>query len=233
MLATDAPKITDWMQAWGSIAGLVMSTVAVLFTGLLLRHEIRIRREEKESTDSGQAQLVVVGVEHYVGNEESGWTGVTWFVQNESTAPISNLIVSPQLADEIDYELFAGQNFLHRSTDIVIANSRVRGNWRFDDSKPWGSWKERKPRPFVLEIMFKDAAGIPWHRRGNEQPTRGRIVPQDSSLIQLAAEAYGAPFWLRHPGRWIRRHIVVRRRRLVKHLQTKVDKKWGLDEDSH
>ncbi|WP_346540180.1 hypothetical protein [Micromonospora sp. DPT] len=43
MLAKVAPKVTDWMQAWGSVAGLLMSTVAVLFTGLLFRHEVQVR----------------------------------------------------------------------------------------------------------------------------------------------------------------------------------------------
>ncbi|WP_234581843.1 hypothetical protein [Micromonospora sp. MH99] len=226
MLATEAPKITDWMQAWGSIAGLVMSTVAVLFTGLLLRHEIRIRREEKESTDSGQAQLIVVGVEHYSGNEEDGWTGVLWFVRNESPAPISNLIVCPQLSDDLDHELFAGRSVLHRSTEIVTADSRVQGQWVFDDPKPFEAWKTRDPRPFVLEILFRDAAGVTWHRRGSDQPTRSAVLPQGSSLMQLAAEAYGVPYWIRHPSRWVRRHAAVRRRRLVKHLQTKIDRRW-------
>jgi hypothetical protein len=59
VLAEEAPKITDWMQAWGSFAGLVMSTVAVIFTGLLFRHEIRVRREEQRDSEAALARLVV------------------------------------------------------------------------------------------------------------------------------------------------------------------------------
>ncbi|MGC4857308.1 hypothetical protein ACLQ24_29070 [Micromonospora sp. DT4] len=59
MLAAEAPKITDWMQAWGSVVGLVMSTFAVIFTGLLFRHEIRVRREEQRDGEAAQARLIV------------------------------------------------------------------------------------------------------------------------------------------------------------------------------
>jgi hypothetical protein len=141
VLAAEDPKITDWMQAWGSVAGLAMSTLAVLLTGILFRHEIRVRRDEKESAESAQAQLVVVGVDHFLGDGDKGWTGTSWFVRNESTAPISNLIVLPRYDDSIDYELFAGHNKTHKSLQIVTADSRVTGFWTFDDARPWRSWE--------------------------------------------------------------------------------------------
>ncbi|MDG4768523.1 hypothetical protein O7632_31175 [Solwaraspora sp. WMMD406] len=34
-------KITDWMQGWGSIVGVVGALLAAIFTALLLRHEMR------------------------------------------------------------------------------------------------------------------------------------------------------------------------------------------------
>ncbi|MEU4215885.1 hypothetical protein [Actinoplanes sp. NPDC026623] len=58
-LATEIPNITDWMQGWGSLAAAVTSALAVLFTGWLLRHEIRARREEQADSAGAQARLIV------------------------------------------------------------------------------------------------------------------------------------------------------------------------------
>ncbi|MGC4748930.1 hypothetical protein ACLQ28_25210 [Micromonospora sp. DT201] len=95
MLAAEAPKITDWMQAWGSLAGLVMSTAAVIFTGLLFRHEIRVRREEKTDAESVQARLVV-GTDIYLVPKQGQpdlfvEAGVK--VVNYSNAPVLDLTV--------------------------------------------------------------------------------------------------------------------------------------------
>ncbi|WP_157745078.1 hypothetical protein [Micromonospora coxensis] len=227
MLAAEDPKITDWMQAWGSIAGLAMSTLAVLLTGLLFRHEIRVRRDEKESSESAQAQLIVLGVERYMGNEDEGWTGAFWFVRNESAAPISNLIVSPRQSDDLEYELFAGRGKVHKSLQILTADSRVTGLWEFDDPRPWRSWESKEPRPFEMEMLFLDAAGVGWLRTGSGQPVRSSFNDtRTPSILQLAAEAYGVPFWAREPVRWIRRHSQVRRRRIVKRLEARIERRW-------
>jgi hypothetical protein len=75
--------------------------------------------------------------------------------------------------------------------------------------------------------MFVDAAGTGWFRSGSGQPRKSSFTPEvKQSLIQLAAEAYGVPFWARHPVHWLKRHAHVRRNRIVKRLEARIEKRW-------
>jgi hypothetical protein len=47
MFLAEAPNTADWMQGYGAVISLPLSLLAVLFTGWLLRHEIRNRRQDE------------------------------------------------------------------------------------------------------------------------------------------------------------------------------------------
>lgn len=75
------------MQAWGSVLGAVASTVAILLTGLLLRHEISARRSDDLASSEAQARLVVIAV----------MDSHLMIVQNYSLAPIYHVEPHPPL----------------------------------------------------------------------------------------------------------------------------------------
>jgi len=96
VIVADAPNAADWMQAWGSIAAVLTSTIAIVITGLLLRHEVRARREEQGEARQSQARLVVV--------ENAQRRGKYFFhrakVFNHSAGPIYHVTISlPELPD--------------------------------------------------------------------------------------------------------------------------------------
>lgn len=56
MILAEAPKITDWMQGWGSVVGVAASIAAVGVTGYLLRHELlEARRARADATEERAA----------------------------------------------------------------------------------------------------------------------------------------------------------------------------------
>ncbi|WP_203716150.1 hypothetical protein [Asanoa siamensis] len=87
-MVADAPNLADWMQAWGSIAAAITSTIAIVITGALLRHETRARREEKEDARRAQARLVVVEWLNRPRNELELPAVATVRVHNHSQAAI-------------------------------------------------------------------------------------------------------------------------------------------------
>ncbi|MEU7610111.1 hypothetical protein [Micromonospora sp. NPDC049204] len=165
MLAAEAPKITDWMQAWGSLAGLVMSTAAVIFTGLLFRHEIRVRRDEQRDSEAAQARLVVAqiaGLEMAGTDKETGYpvgtmVGVHWRVKNHSQAPIFDAVVSIDgWTEERWGEVIEGQ-----ASGVVQCDPPL--------ALDYGSYD---PREALVTVEFTDVAGLRWTRTLGDPPER-------------------------------------------------------------
>ncbi|MFD6265527.1 hypothetical protein ACFWFK_30890, partial [Micromonospora chalcea] len=152
MLAEEAPKITDWMQAWGSLAGLVMSTAAVVFTGLLFRHEIRVRREESRDAAAAQARLVVVhiaGMQMAESGEVGPMVGVCWRIKNHSQSPIFDAIVAIDEWTE------------NRWGEVI--EDDASGMVKCDPPLPLesGPFDQREA---LVAIQFTDAVGLRWTR---------------------------------------------------------------------
>jgi hypothetical protein len=167
VLATEAPKITDWMQGWGSIAGLVMSTLAVLLTGLLFRHEIRVRREERQDSEAAQARLVLPLLLHFSNQAESGsgeYESIEWEVTNHSPAPILALAVELRLREYLS-AVVSTENI------IPVVSGRFEGSFRFEGPF-WNSFGQHPSKIFSLAIQFTDADGRDWVRVDHEPPRR-------------------------------------------------------------
>ncbi|WP_433533848.1 hypothetical protein ACQPZK_16750 [Micromonospora sp. CA-249363] len=182
MLSAEAPKITDWMQAWGSLAGLVMSTFAVVFTGLLFRHETRVRREEQASREAAQARLVIpVLTRDDDDSEDEGVvvrrdpTGATVTLVNHSAAPIFDVHV-----DVAWQESFRWPGRRREVRGTVIAN----GGRRFAvvEKSEVVRFELTGSAAFVGEarIRFTDAAGLVWQRTGLGSPVR--YTPSESPM---------------------------------------------------
>ncbi|WBB76112.1 hypothetical protein O7602_11570 [Micromonospora sp. WMMD1128] len=174
MLTEEAPKITDWMQAWGSLAGLVMSTVAVIFAGLLFRHEKRVRREEKADAEEAQARLVVAtftGLRRAM-NDDSEYTHAAYSVVNFSAAPVLSLELR---------HVYQGFGLTWPSR-LQILRGEVKGSLALFDPLPEPEGNRLAPR-IDLEITFTDSNGFDWKRTGGARPAR--VLPMDASMLSL------------------------------------------------
>ncbi|WP_326561384.1 hypothetical protein [Micromonospora sp. NBC_01796] len=207
MLAAEAPKITDWMQAWGSVVGLLLSGIAALATWLLFRHEIRVRRDERRDNEEAQARLVVghivdFGPAAYV-DPESGLVGriesIAWRVKNYSSAPIFNLGVWIHHSDFLMY--WSSEETWDVVDDEIGTKAEL---YEPLDSRELGCFETKD---FELSVAFTDANGRSWARVGQERPYRTTGDPL--SRIPLTP----LPWWP------IRRLVARRERRRLAELE--------------
>ncbi|MBM0259363.1 hypothetical protein [Micromonospora sp. 4G55] len=169
MLAGEAPKITDWMQAWGSLAGLVMSTVAVVFTGLLFRHEIRVRREEQRDNEAALARLVVYEfrrVDTTDVDDDGNLIGDVVYIEYR----IRNLAASPIL--DVTFSLLdVEKGVMHPAMtvrEVVVSETDVGVDFDppLEIQEPW-------ELDLLLPVIhFTDANGLQWVRQGTASPVR-------------------------------------------------------------
>ncbi|MEU5914325.1 hypothetical protein [Micromonospora sp. NPDC047527] len=181
MLVAEAPKITDWMQAWGSIAGVVMSTAAVFFTGLLFRHEVRARRREQQDAEAAQARLVVPRIVDYAagtgGSDEPRMIEkVKWEVINYSDAPIFSVRVRITYQDVFSIRLSQTFAVVKESCSGVVEVSRPVG---VDELKGFG-----------VTATFVDCNGKTWRRADQTLPERTVLKPNPRSTDVESSPQY-------------------------------------------
>jgi hypothetical protein len=164
VLAEEAPKVTDWMQAWGSLAGLLMSTVAVLFTGLLFRHEVRVRREERRDAEAAQARLVLavrIGPQPPRDSPPAPPFRVGYRVLNFSGAPVLDVLVR---------YVWAGGS-VGPTHHLPVLVGEERGELPVPaglDPEVTGALADFS----AIEIIFTDASGQKWQRVDRSAPVR-------------------------------------------------------------
>ncbi|MFG2055235.1 hypothetical protein ACGFI9_14510 [Micromonospora sp. NPDC048930] len=185
MLAEEAPKVTDWMQAWGSLAGLLMSTVAVLFTGLLFRHEVRVRREEKRDAEAAQARLVLAVLDQPEPFRAPGARAlpaqVGYRLLNFSGAPVLDVLIR---------YVWAGGS-IGPTHHVPVLVGEEKGELRFPD--------ELEPEVLqalddfsAIEIIFTDANGQKWQRVDRSAPVRYvERQYRDPSVLGVVAAVAG------------------------------------------
>jgi hypothetical protein len=169
-LAAEAPKITDWMQGWGNVLGVLMSSIAVIFTGLLFRHERNVRREEQADSEAAQARLVVGSVGRLSRDRKSDvvepgsgpFTGIGWQVNNLSGLPVL----------DVSIRIFGGwlpSGLIDHVADIMRVDT-VEGGIKLQTPIAIG---ERDAQCDTrVEIKFTDSNGLVWTRVDREQPVR-------------------------------------------------------------
>lgn len=202
------------MQAWGSLVGLMMSTAAVLFAGLLFRHEIRVRREERRDNEATQARLIIATITEVV-REGGQVVGAEVAVVNHSGAPVFDvyLYVTNWQLDHAG--MFKGAS--SKSIEILQPGETGYGRVVFDQS--WPSRRVRRSHMWAA-VAFFDAAGLNWDRKGSEHPVRVTdpfdLEPGLSGLVwQYLWPLSGAAAWMR---KW---HQIVRHK-VESHMRRKV-----------
>lgn len=192
MLTAEAPKITDWMQAWGSLAGLVMSTAAVIFTGLLFRHEIRVRRDEQRDNEAAQARLVIGAVTEAV-TVDGLVVGARWLIVNHSNAPVFDVHVSVLNRHGEGRPLVEGDS--DKSIEILQPGQSEKGSVTFIYHWP----EELVDRDQMwIAVFYLDASGIQWSRGGTEVPQRlvdpFTLEPGFAGLVWRYLWPWSSPF---------------------------------------
>ncbi len=187
MALSDAPKITDWIAAWTGIFGLIVATLALIFTALILRHEIRVRREDQHDLAAAQARLIVSTIELALDVPRVVVRSVRWRVHNYSSAPIVNLrVVIGRRRNRVDLMLDrhavlepGGEIDEELGLDEPIV-------WRVGDSEP-------PARRLYVVIEFTDAAGLVWSRFGDQPPQRVMPTPTRDPLSVDVRRFVGLP----------------------------------------
>ncbi|KOX15000.1 hypothetical protein ADK66_03090 [Micromonospora sp. NRRL B-16802] len=165
MLAAEAPKITDWMQAWGSLTGLLLSGIAALATVLLLRHEIRVRRDEQQDSMAAQARMIFGSFSRFGDLRNRGvLDGVAVLVTNYSGAPILDVFVEVHhhgaLADT-------------PAVEGLIMDEKL---FWFGLAVPVQDRAAREEEQFIsVTVRFTDCNGYKWRRTDRQRLVR--ILP--------------------------------------------------------
>jgi hypothetical protein len=165
MASASGPQITDWIQAWGSVLSLIVAAIALLFTGLLLRHEIHVRRAELADTIAAQARLVVPQLYAESAVPQVATRSIRWSVRNYSSAPVTNLRIEIGWQDRV--ELMVDRHVVLEPNaqieeELGLTQPIVR---RVADPKP-------AARRLYISVEFTDAAGLLWVRDGTQPPRR-------------------------------------------------------------
>jgi hypothetical protein len=181
VLVADAPSVTDWMQGWGSILGVILSGLAVIFTALLFRHERNMRREEKADADAAQARLVVGRIikisrdlEHGVEASEGSGRAVVWKVKNYSSMAVFNVEV---WIDET-WDFGPTVDFLNTEEKHDVVEDELLGVTTprdpIEERYPGGDFDLSK---YNISVTFTDANGLRWERTNFNEPERDFYYP--------------------------------------------------------
>lgn len=164
------PTVPDWMQAWGTVAGVVFSALAFGAAVGLLWHEISTRRRDDTDRLAGQARMVLVSVLDAHGNSEGGGLVhmVSIQVRNHSARPIIDVDVQARRLLDGDSSEEDELEFEAESIEAGRSDSELwplRTPLRWTQEKPLASF-------FKTRVAFTDAEGLRWIREGREEPRR-------------------------------------------------------------
>ncbi|MCG5443281.1 hypothetical protein NIE79_001082 [Micromonospora sp. NIE79] len=162
MLAAEAPKITDWMQAWGSVVGLLLSGLAAMATWLLFRHEIQVRREEQRDNEAAQARLIVPVLDDL----PQGVDEVPSFtIANYSGVPFYDLRVM----------LLRNERLIgNYPSPLHVLMGEVAGSFSYLEVPGVDVARRAKTGDLAIGVYFTDASGLRWSKLNREPPTRVR-----------------------------------------------------------
>ncbi|MBQ0982239.1 hypothetical protein [Micromonospora sp. M61] len=178
----DRPKVTDWMQAWGSIAGVFAGLAAAgAATALLLfeRRQARQARDElaaeRSSEDERRAQLVFTSQPGIAG--VTGWIrGVRVRVYNHRLSPIHRVTGSVN---------FQGRVVQLEVKDFILPAEYAEIN---GTAQPPISTADARisSQESIVTVEFTDSSGQRWRRVGNGHPRRvpRYVFPRSSQSIE-------------------------------------------------
>jgi hypothetical protein len=183
----DSPKVTDWMQGWGSLAGVIAALLAAGAAGALLRHEIAASRRaedqaridrlaEQEKLRRAPAEAITYYLESGSSNKGAVRTPVDWAEGNESIpkgAYESGALVIHNNSTSCIYRVIASAPDLPKGLDLrgigVIPPGITRIVLPMKHMMDGGSTAGRHMGDYANNtlipwIQFRDSAGTSWRR---------------------------------------------------------------------
>ncbi|MFI7221437.1 hypothetical protein [Micromonospora maritima] len=185
----DRPKVTDWMQAWGSISAVFAGLIAAGAAAALLMHERQQAREAREALaaarsgeEEERAQLVFasqIGLSVSSGKIHSARATIF----NHRTSPIHWVSGAVELIDgrqipllPVEFILPGGHANLRGPAEPLIPSS---GDARMDQDLS------------IAILEFTDSTGQRWKRVDNTRPRR---IPHNPYLrVREVVEADQPP----------------------------------------
>ncbi|MDQ7910782.1 hypothetical protein RB614_40455 [Phytohabitans sp. ZYX-F-186] len=197
---TEPPKITDWMQGWGSVVGVVAGLLAAVFTAGLLVHEMREARlaradaaeereqgrrdrellaEERRDAEAAQARAVVVG--NFRGGDEVHDERSVYVVRvhmaNYGTAPILDV--------RLHLHTPSGYRYLVERADVLGPGEPWPQDWVLQATE-----RVRVLNGSRAVVSFTDVHGRRWSRDGRSQPERNLAGVDDDAPLIFTLEDY-------------------------------------------
>jgi len=224
--AADGPSAADWLEAWSTLAGAVLSAAAVFTAVVVLRVEQKARRAAKHDVEAAQARFVVVDVS-LVHEGDDGW------VSSEDVAPAvpglelqARALVlnnSAQAITNVDIEIVPRNRVSMVSQSIgwmsvsmyqikriePMSSAAVPLRWWADYSPPGNPDGVRMYRNFAYRdsapiLKFNDSAGLTWMRIDNREPER--VIMSTDPDIRFAS-AFAQLLYLPAAKLWIIRRL--------------------------
>ncbi|GIG93153.1 hypothetical protein [Plantactinospora endophytica] len=190
--AAEDPKVTDWMQGWGSVLGVAVGLIASAATAALLVYEIRAGRcaraeaardraeaaqdralavAERRDAVAAQARTVVINGIH-ISNLRTGiLKRFAFTVANYGSGPI--LDVHPQVVidgDTVDRLKFRGSAALGPGEKLELEKRFQSAFAKLKDGEPMQD--AELAEHITIEVRFTDMAGLRWLRQDSGQPQR-------------------------------------------------------------
>ncbi|MDG4787285.1 hypothetical protein O7626_15325 [Micromonospora sp. WMMD1102] len=186
---TEAPKVTDWMQGWGSITGVLAGAAAAVAAAWLLVHERQQAREARKQLREERAEAektAARAVQHRsvkatVSRTENGKRLLTFSVTvaNYGAEPVRG--VSALLSS-----VERPRGYILRVGEVIGPHSELRASAKWplpDGPEPRRSGSELQPA--FVTVNFFDSAGREWVRVDNGEPARGTLdLPRNHDVFE-------------------------------------------------
>ncbi|MGN9915753.1 hypothetical protein [Micromonospora palomenae] len=163
----EQPKVTDWMQAWGSILGVFAGLAAAVAATALLLHERKQARQARDELAAERAEAalavvraVIIGRTTYSRIDPPSVTMISVKVHNYGPAPVRRVtvVVAP-----------AGQG-----TEILMPPLELLppGGAEFDLKVTIRGQIQRDPARETVKVYFHDVTGVGWQKGKDGEPEK-------------------------------------------------------------
>ncbi|MGC4864756.1 hypothetical protein ACLQ3B_04880 [Micromonospora sp. DT53] len=176
----DQLKATDWMQAWGSIAGVAAGLAAAVAATALLMHERRAAEEaRRQLADANRAQeesrarsVATAGLDYPRGSLVENidrsvvkLSKVALHVHNFGPDPIHSIVVTVTLP--------GGQTAEHNGTEMIGPKDHQSVVITVEPPHLCtGDNPDFEIKMCHVTVSFTDSSGIRWNRTNNGAPER-------------------------------------------------------------
>lgn len=158
----------EGLQAWGTVIGTLLASVAAVVALLLLVHEAKVRRHEQLDRESAQARSVLVTLVIVDGAEGGEIGSITVTLRNFSTSVVTDV---SYFVRRLDRQL----SWVSSEMDYLGPGESREHTWTLIPSVGWPVGINPNDL-FLVGTAFTDANGLRWHRQNRSEPRRRQAM---------------------------------------------------------